>query len=321
VDAHAADLVVDASGRGSRTPEWLEALGYPRPAETVVDASLGYTSRIYRRPADFDADWQSLYVQAMPPEVTRGGIIYPLEGDRWMVTLGGGDRDWAPTDEEGFLAFARGLPSPAIAEAIERAEPLSPITRYRATENRWRHYERLARRPERLVVLGDAVCAFNPVYGQGMTTGALAAAALGECLSAQRRRHPDGDLTGLAGRFQSKLARQNAGPWALATGEDFRFRQTTGGKPGRSTRFLHLYVDYLAEMGTTRAIPRLALLEVLHLLKPSWTLFHPRFLLPILAKMVRRQRPARFAETAAHTPPSAGVRPVPGATGLVHTAA
>ena len=178
-----ADLVAVASGRNSRMPQWLEALGYPAPQETVVNALLGYATRMYRRPAGFEADWKGMFIQAAPPERTRGGVILPIEDGRWMVTLGGGGGDYPPTDDQGFLEFARNLVTPKLYDAIQQAEALSPITGYRATENRLRHYERLSSFPENCIVVGDAACCFNPVYGQGMTTAALGAMLLGSATS------------------------------------------------------------------------------------------------------------------------------------------
>ena len=177
-----ADLVVDATGRGSRAPRWLRELGYDAPEETVVSAFLGYASRLYRVPGGFASDWKGAYVQVAPPAHTRGGIMLPVEGGRWLVTLIGGGRDYPPADDEGFLEFARSLTSPVIYDAIKGAEPLTPVRTHRATENRRRHYERLKRQPDNFIVTGDAACAFNPVYGQGMTAAALGALALDESL-------------------------------------------------------------------------------------------------------------------------------------------
>ncbi|HET9530109.1 MAG TPA: 2-polyprenyl-6-methoxyphenol hydroxylase-like oxidoreductase, partial [Blastocatellia bacterium] len=218
-----ADLVVDAGGRGSKTPKWLEELGYAPPEETVINAFLGYASRIYRQP-ESRRDWQGLYVQAAPPAHTRGGVLFPIEGNRWLLTIVGLGRDYPPTDEAGFLEFARSMRTPIIYDAIKDAEPLSDIYTYRATENRVRHYEHLTRRPEGLIVMGDAACAFNPVYGQGMTTAALGAETLRECIEHQRARHA-GDLTGIEARFQKRLAKANSAAWMLATGEDLRVPQ------------------------------------------------------------------------------------------------
>ncbi|MDQ3753761.1 MAG: 2-polyprenyl-6-methoxyphenol hydroxylase-like oxidoreductase, partial [Acidobacteriota bacterium] len=237
-----AELVIDASGRGSRAERWLQELGSMPPAETVVSAFLGYASRLYRRPPEFRddgqmlgqgdvdnlnyyrppkfrGDWKSVYLQAAPPERTRAAVLFPVEGDRWLLTLCGGGKDYPPTDEAGFLEFARSLPSPLVYDTIKDAEPLSPIYGFRATENRWRHYEELRCLPENFLTIGDAACAFNPVYGQGMSIAALGALALDETLRKHRRR-PDGSFNGLARSFQKRLAKVNSAPWLLATGED-----------------------------------------------------------------------------------------------------
>jgi flavin-dependent dehydrogenase len=229
----AADLVVDASGRASQAQRWLEELGYPAPRETVIASHLGYASRYYAPPPGFQARWRGLYLQYAPPTALRAGTLVPVEGDRWLVGLFGLSRDYPPTDEAGFLEFARSLRSPLLYEAIRDARPLAPIVGYRATENRLRHYDLLPRRPEGLLVLGDAACTFNPVYGQGMTVAAAGALALAGCLRAQGQR---GDLRGLAARFQRRLARQLAPVWTLATNGDLRAPGTEGGRVARTRR-------------------------------------------------------------------------------------
>ncbi len=219
-----ADLVIDAGGRSSRTPRWLQQLGYDAPEETVVDARLGYASLVYRRPPRADGyDWKVAAVMPVPPADVRNGLIVPVEGGRWMVSLAGGAGDYPPTDEAGFLEFARSLRDPIIHDAIRGAEPLSPIVGYRRAENRRRHYEQLARWPERLVVTGDAVCALNPAGTQGMTVAAMAAEELDRCLRKAR-----GDLAGLAGRFQRRLARMHQTPWTFTASFDHRYPGVVG---------------------------------------------------------------------------------------------
>ncbi|MEZ4731695.1 MAG: FAD-dependent monooxygenase [Caldilineaceae bacterium] len=225
-----ADLVVDASGRSSQTPRWLAQLGYTPPEEISVNAFPGYATRIYRRPTDFSAKWKALYMMPKAPTHSRGGVILPMEGDRWQVTLIGMAKDYPPTDEAGFLDFARNLPSPRLYEAIKDAEPLTAPYGYRQAENRLREYEKLPRYLEGLLVCGDAVYALNPVYGQGMTVAALGSQVLDKCLKAQRQRNPYGDLTGLAKQFQQQLAKIIADPWQLATGQDLGWPTTEGGK-------------------------------------------------------------------------------------------
>jgi 2-polyprenyl-6-methoxyphenol hydroxylase-like FAD-dependent oxidoreductase len=292
-EALLADLVVDASGRNSRTPEWLVALGYGRVRETVVDPSLGYASRLYRRPLDLCADWRAMVVSNVPTHQPRGGVIYPIEGGRWLVTLAGIGGDYPPSDEEGFMAFARSLATPALHAAIADAEPLSPIRGYRRTENRLRHYDRLPRWPEGFVVLGDAACTFDPVYGQGMTASALGALVLDRCLRAQRRRHADGNLRGLGRRFQRHLALSNLTPWLLATGEDFRWPTTVGGRPGLPTRLAHRYMDRVLGRLVEDATVAQAFFTVLHLLEPPTRLLHPSVLGRVFTSAIHSPRTVR----------------------------
>jgi flavin-dependent dehydrogenase len=267
----AADLVVVADGRGSRLPDWLTALGYEPPRVTVIDSFQGYASRLYRPPAGFEADWKALYIQQAPPADPRGGLVSPIEGGRWLVSLVGGDGDYPPTDEAGFLAFARGLRSPALYRAIAGAEPLSPIAGQRATENRLRHYDRLGRFPDGVVALGDAACAFDPVYGQGMTAAALGAEVLEGWLRGESSRL----VPGRGRAFQRSLARATAAAWQLSTGADDRFRTTEGPPPGRVARLAGRYLAGVMRAGTRRPWVRRRLAEVLHLLRPPSALFGP----------------------------------------------
>jgi 2-polyprenyl-6-methoxyphenol hydroxylase-like FAD-dependent oxidoreductase len=288
VELH-ADLVVNASGRDSRAAEWLAKLGYPSPQETRVNSFLGYASRCYRRPKDRQPEWKALVVSATPPDISRGAVLVPLEGERWLVTLAGAARDYPPTDETGFVDFARSLPTPVLYEAIQDALPVTSIFGYRRTENVRRYYEKLPRYLEGLVTLGDAVCAFNPVYGQGMTVAALGASALDECLREQRRLRPAGELAGLAERFQKKLGRVVATPWLLATGEDFRYPTTEGAQPHLATRILRPYLDQVLLTAAENPRAHQAFLQVVHLVKPPTALFHISVLAPVLAQVVRQK--------------------------------
>lgn len=289
-----ADLVVDTTGRASRAPRWLKDLGYEPPRETIVNAHLGYASRLYRIPENFHGEWACAYVQSAPPEQMRGGILFRVEGNRWLVTLIGGGRDYPPSDEQAFLEFAESLRAPTIADAIRAATPVSPIRTHRATENRVRHFESVKNLPENFVVLGDAACAFNPVYGQGMTIASLGARALQQCLREQRKS----GLRGLARRFQQRLAKVNKAPWLMATGEDYRYRETEGGTPGLMTRFMHRYLDRVLQLATREVAVRSVLLQVFSMLIPPSALFRRAILFRVIREAIKPTRPRANAPRA-----------------------
>ncbi|MFB4313781.1 NAD(P)/FAD-dependent oxidoreductase [Actinomadura sp. 21ATH] len=273
----AGDLVVDATGRGSRAPEWLARLGFPEPAQTHVDPLLGYASRRYAIPAGFDPGWKALYLQADAPHGTRTGALFPQEGGRWIVSLFGMAGDYPPTDDEGFLEFARSLRAPHLYEAIRDAEPLTPITSYRRTANHRRHYEKLSRPPAGFVALGDSVCAFNPLYGQGMSVAAISALTL----DAGLRR---GDSPA---RLARRIAGNAAGPWLIATGEDLRYATTRGAEAGLRTRAVNAYVARVVRLANVdrRACERMV--GVLGLTAPPQSLFMPDVLWRAATRRVR----------------------------------
>jgi 2-polyprenyl-6-methoxyphenol hydroxylase-like FAD-dependent oxidoreductase len=278
-----ADLVVDASGRGSRAPQWLAALGYQPPTETSINSLLGYASRQYRIPAGFQADWRMLVLNAKPPGNARSGALVPIEGGRWMVALIGAGRDYPLADDTGFLEFARGLRSPLLYETINDAEPVSPIYSFRNTDNQRRQFERLRRWPEGFVVIGDASCSFNPIYAQGMTVTAMTAVTLDHIL-AEHRRRSGADPSGLARQLQRQVARTNAGAWTMATSEDLRYPWTEGARLDLPTRMMHRYGDRLLEVANGNPRVNTAFVNVVNLRHPPTSLLRPRVLLPVLTR-------------------------------------
>ncbi|HEX6386769.1 MAG TPA: FAD-dependent monooxygenase [Anaerolineae bacterium] len=216
--ALAADLIVDATGRQSHAPQWLESLGYTPPEEWHVNTFVGYASRLYQIPPTVSDTWKTLLVRPTPPDGTRGGIIVAAENDHWYVTLIGVAGDYPPTDPEAFLAFARSLPTPRLYEAIKEATPLTEPAGYRITDNRVRRYDKLPRYLEGFLVCGDAAFALNPVYAQGMTAAITGSQALDQALQAQGQQ---ADLTGLAGAFQRRLSQTVGHLWHAATKQEW----------------------------------------------------------------------------------------------------
>lgn len=276
VEELSAWLVVDASGRNSRTPALLREIGGPALDESVVDASLRYATRIYRVPQR-RLDWKILLVRDRPPMGTRGGGVFPLEGDRWVVTLGGAGADHPPTDEAGYLEFSRTLISSRLFEAIRDAEPLTPIRGWARTANRWRHVEKVEHWPAGFALLGDSLCALNPVYGQGMSVAAMEARVLDEWLGSpavasamQAARPPD-----TAGLVRS-LARTARLPWFMATAEDAVVPGVQGAPhPGFLGRLAGRYLDeiHLNAARDRQTLRRFT--EVSQLVRPPIALLDP----------------------------------------------
>jgi 2-polyprenyl-6-methoxyphenol hydroxylase-like FAD-dependent oxidoreductase len=288
-----ADLVVDASGRSSPLPDWLEALGYGRPQETLIDAFVGYSTVWFERPADAPTDWVTLTIAGVPQNGFRGGIIYQMENNVWNVILTGVNGDHPPTDFDAFIEWSRTLARPDIYEQIRRAKPISPVYGYRRTNNVWRHYERMAL-PHNLLVTGDAAVSFNPIYGQGMSAAALDAEALATLLAGWQ----GATWHGLSARYQKRLADVVQGPWQLAVSADFRHPRTIGQRPPDTwlTRLLKRY-GMLAELeiGYDGDVAEL-FYEIMHLRRPITAYFAPW----LLWRVLRRRR---ALPTARYNPP------------------
>ena len=217
----AAELIVDASGRSSLAAQWLEQIGCDIP-ETTVNPFLGYATRRYQLPDNLQPDWKVLLISQTPPNDTRLGYLARIENNELIATLGGYSKDFPPLNNRGFQEFARTLARSDFERTIADAVPTSPIYAHRATANRLRNYEKV-KLPAGFIALGDAVCALCPVYGQGMTVSALGAKTLQAWLDKSSR----GKLNN--NRFQKQLAKSNSFHWMLATSQDSRFPDTTGG--------------------------------------------------------------------------------------------
>lgn len=271
-----ATLVVDAAGRRSNAPQWLKNLGFTPPPETVVNPFLGYATRRYRQPEGFTSDWKVLLISQQPPSNTRLGYLAKIENGEWIATLGGYGHDFAPTDEAGFLEYARTLSSPKFYEAIKEAQPISPIYAHRATTNRMRHYEKI-KLPLGFVALGDAVCALCPVYGQGMTVSALSAIVLKDWLNTSSMSNPTS--------FQKNLAKSNQLHWMIATSQDSRFPTTAGrNQSGKLDKVLGWYMQQLEIMASEQSSIQTLVMEIAHLLKSPIALYHPSIVLRVLAR-------------------------------------
>jgi 2-polyprenyl-6-methoxyphenol hydroxylase-like FAD-dependent oxidoreductase len=282
-----ADLVVDATGRGSRSPRWLSALGFDPPEREEVEVGITYTTRLYRRRAEHLGGVAAVIVAPGEP-LWRGGGVLAQEGDRWIVSLAGYHGDHAPPDDRGFVEFARSFPVGEIHELVKSAEPLSEYVSFKFPANVRQHYERLRRFPEGLLVFGDALCSFNPIYGQGMTVASLEAGVLRECLSRGSER--------LASRFFESAARLTDVPWQMAVGQDLCHPRSRK-KRAPPARVLDWYVRRLHFAARRDAALAKSFIEVANLVAPPPTLMRPATLLRVL----RGNLLARTAAQGVHT--------------------
>ena len=274
----AADLVIDASGRASRAAVWLEDLGLPAVPERTVDAGVGYASRIYRAPGGTASGFPMVNVQANPRRTPgRGGIILPIEGGRWLVTLAGTRGGQPTSSNDDFVAFARTLPHPVIGELLADAEPETDVITSRSTANRRRYYEKAARWPAGFAVLGDAVAGYNPVYGHGLAASAQSVIALRRVLRRRSLRAPD-----TARRIQRAAARPIENAWSLAVGQDVFYPGASDQPPTRLEKGLAAFVDRAVDAGSRNPHALRILLDVMSMEKPPARLLMPDMLYLVL---------------------------------------
>jgi 2-polyprenyl-6-methoxyphenol hydroxylase-like FAD-dependent oxidoreductase len=233
-----ADLVVDAGGRASHAPAWLESIGFSRPEETSIGVDTAYTTAHFRRPRHYTGE-PLIFVTGPAPKFTRRGYLIQIENETLLVSLIGRFGDYPPTGENGFTDFARELHSPVVHQVIEQAERLSDFHYYRFPTSVWRHYEGMRSFPEGFLVIGDAICSFNPIYAQGMSAAALQALALQQVLA--EHSSPTRGVDGIATSFFAKAAELNASPWSLAAGFDFAYPQTRGERPPDAAQRAHYF--------------------------------------------------------------------------------
>ncbi|MFF8570786.1 NAD(P)/FAD-dependent oxidoreductase [Streptomyces sp. NPDC015408] len=267
-----ADLVVDASGRGTRVLGWLEGLGLSGVRTRTVDSGLVNASREYRVPAGAER-FPLTIVQANPyvGRPARSAMVMPVEGDRWLVSCGGSRGGEPPADPEGFLRYTLDLPDPLVGRLISGAEPLTDVHLSRSTSNVRRYLEKAPVWPERFVVLGDALGTFNPAYGQGMSVAAFGARVLGRELD----RTGGVDAPGLARRVLRGAARSVDAAWSMAVGQDVLYPGVRGGRPGATDRVVTAYTRRMTRAATGSFAAASAIWDVTSMRTPPTRMFRP----------------------------------------------
>ena len=277
-----ADLVADAGGRGSHAPRWLTEVGFAPPEETVIGVDFAYTSAKFRI-AHYAEPERVFYAFGPGPNHPKMGFLAENEGEVWMLSLGGRFGDYPPVDADGFLAFAKSLHTSKLHEMVKNAERVSDFSHFRFPTSLWRHYEKLEKVPEGLIVLGDAVASFNPVYAQGMTSAALQAEALQLLLNQWSENASE--LRGLPQAFFAKAAEVVSAPWALAAQSDFAFPQTRGERPA-ATNDSGSYLAAVEALSAEDIEIQALVWDVFGLAKPLSVLWEQ----PLRSRVIERMR-------------------------------
>lgn len=215
-----ADLTVIATGRGDRLLAGIEV------PETMLGLEVNYSSARFAKPACFRGEGRFIACIPKPPD-DRYGLVCPVENDEWLITLSSRFDNRVPDDLEGFRAYAAALPVPDITERLREAVPLTPVHRYRIAEARWRHYDRAAGLPPRVLPIGDCISNFNPTFGQGMSVAAGHAVALRDVLAEAS------DLDAIAAVYLPRAAEVSRQAWSLAAMADLEYPRTVGERPAR----------------------------------------------------------------------------------------
>ena len=275
------DLVVDASGDGRLTLDVLRATGYGALKETTIGVDIAYATTVFDSPDDAPTGWKGVYCLPEIPKSGRGGLMAPIEGRRWMLTLAGRAGDVLPADHDAFMAYARTLRTATIYDAIKNAKRVTEINRFRFPESRYRHYD-AQRFPQGLLPIGDAICRFNPIYGQGMSVAAQEARVLREILHA--RHSAPSPLGDLAREFFQQADGLIETPWAGAALPDLAYPDNRGERPPDLLQRLKFGAALTALAARDPAVHKLTA-EVAQLLKPRSAYRDPELVARVTALM------------------------------------
>ncbi|WP_228000222.1 NAD(P)/FAD-dependent oxidoreductase [Nocardia australiensis] len=267
-----ADLVIDATGRGSQAGQWLDHLGIAVPPAQIVDSGHAYATRVYRAIPGAESGFPLILIQADGRSGNPSGNanLLPVEDGRWIVAVGGTRGMSMPGGDDEFLEFARHrVPDPLIGEVLAEAEPLSGTMRSRSTANRRYRFDRVRAWPCGFVVAGDAATATNPVYGQGLSVAARSANVLRAAFGAR------GVDPTAADRIQRSICRAARDPWQMATSQDLQFRDTEGGRPTALDRWQLRYGDRVFQAASSRPAVAAIVSEVMFLARPALAMGHP----------------------------------------------
>ena len=271
----AADLVVDASGRGALTLALLDALGWERPEVSEVGVDIAYATAVVPVPAHAPPDWKFLLTLPDPPVLGLNAVLLPAEGDRWMVLIAQRGAAARLESWDAFLEASRRLITPTLYHALRHAEPPESIRHYRFPASVWRHFERLPRLPRGVLPVADALCRFNPVYGQGMSVAAKQARLLQDGL--RRAAAASDPIAAAQAAFMAEVGSVLQTPWSMSTFADLVFPATRGARPEKFEEGRR-FEAALFRAAVADPVVHRAMIEVGQLLQPDSRLQEPDML-------------------------------------------
>jgi flavin-dependent dehydrogenase len=288
-----ANLVVDASGRRSETPIWFEKIGLEKPNETKINSFIGYAGRrvqlLSTQSSPLLSNYKVVVVFTNPPNNPRMVVMTEIEDNQWQLGLLGIGKTYPPTDEKGFLDFAKELGVEDVYKIVRDAKPMSNIYGYREDGSRLYHYEKIKKWPKNFIVLGDAVSAFNPIYAQGVTVAAIQSKILDNLLYKYKKNNAEAALKkGFETKFQREIAKLNSLPWLLGTSEDLRWSTTEANKKMNPfSKIIQRYSKHVILLTPNSRLATKSFLEMLHMVKSPAVLFHPLLIAQVLAQVVK----------------------------------
>jgi 2-polyprenyl-6-methoxyphenol hydroxylase-like FAD-dependent oxidoreductase len=276
-----ADIIVDASGRGTLTLELLDALGFPRPEETEIGMDQAYSTVMFERPSTFPSTWKSMIVLPSAPASSRGAFLFPIENNRWILSAGGNHGDAPPGDLVGLMEFLKTLRTQTIFNAVKDAKPIGDVARFVLPSSVRRHFAKLQQFPNGLFVIGDGICRFNPVFGQGMSVAAQEAVILDRLLASRVEGSDTLDNAGI--KYFAACQDVIEAPWAVAM-NDFVYPKTRGQRPPDFGQRMQYGIALTRLAAEDPAVHKLVT-EVNHLLKPHSALREPELVKRVTERM------------------------------------
>jgi 2-polyprenyl-6-methoxyphenol hydroxylase-like FAD-dependent oxidoreductase len=279
-----ADLVVDASGRGAPTLTLLDALGWDRPQMTEIGVDLSYNTAVVEIPPTATPDWKLVLTLPDPPHLAFHAVLAPTEDRHWIIVIADHNAtSWIET-WDAFLEASRSLITPTVYNALRHAQPPEGIRHYRFPVSTWKHFERLPRLPRGVLPVADALCRFNPIHAQGMSSAAKQARLLEDVLH-RAADEPD-PIAALQTGFMAEVASVIETPWTMSTSADLAFLQTRGERPDNFTEARE-FEAALFRAAVADPVVHRAMLEVAQLLQPQSLLQEPDIIRRIEAVPVR----------------------------------